>query len=262
MIRPASRREIWGAAYGDNVASDFDIRPYRRIVVLSGAGLSAAAGLGTFRGDSGLWTIAPHLERAMHADLLPDNLPDLWRVWGGTYRRALQAGPTPGHVALARMGVHVITQNVDSLHQAAGSTEVDELHGSAARAVCLNRCGWRADLPADPGGPIADRPVDYGLPDRCPDCGALIRPDVVLFGEALPEAAVEHALASLTTADLFLSVGTSGTVAPANQLAPLAKRAGAVTVNLDPHADANAIFDHVIRDDAQEVLPAWADLLR
>jgi NAD-dependent deacetylase len=234
---------------------------FPRLVVLSGAGLSAAAGLGTFRGEDGLWTIAPDLERAMHADLLPDSLPDLWRVWGGMFRRAAAAGPTPGHRALAAMGALVLTQNVDTLHQRAGSEDVVELHGSAARATCLAGCPWSAALAPEgpvPPVPAGDRAEDYGVPARCPRCGAPSRPDVVLFGESLPAAALDRAVEAATACDLFVSVGTSGTVAPASALAPIAKESGAVTVNLDRDARPSTVFDHVVRADAQLVLPAWA----
>lgn len=239
-----------------------DPERFRRIVVLSGAGLSAAAGLGTFRGDGGLWTLAPELERAMHGDLLPDNLPDLWRVWGGMFRRAGAAGPTPGHLALAAMGARVLTQNVDTLHQRAGSDPVIELHGTTARAACVDGCPWTAPLADEDRGGSGEGAEDYGLPARCPCCGAHVRPDVVLFGESLPADALARAVDAVTSCDLFLAVGTSGTVAPASSLAPMAKQAGAVTVNLAPDAVDSPVFDHALRADAQHLLPDWAEAFR
>src|SRR5699024_5286919 len=114
------------------------------------------------------------------------SLPRLWRVWGGMARIARAHGPTPGHRAIARLGAPVITQNIDGLHQAAGSEVVAELHGSALRAVCLEaRCTWSALL--DPGdGPRAE---DHGVPSSCPLCGAPTRPDAVLFADPLPHVA-------------------------------------------------------------------------
>lgn len=231
---------------------------HREIVVLSGSGLSARTGTGTFRGPDGLWALAPETERAMHAELLPDSLPQLWSVWGGMARIARRHGPTPGHRAIARLGAAVITQNVDALHQAAGSEVVCELHGSALHAICLGAdCAWRGVL--EPGE--GSRAEDHGLPSACPWCGAPTRPDVVLFGESLPPQALELARRLAQRADLFVAVGTSGTVFPAAQLAPLARAHGATTVliDIDPprHAAARAAFDHVIAEDAHEVLPDW-----
>ncbi len=237
---------------------------HSRIVFLTGAGLSVAAGLSTFRGPDGLWALAPELEAAMYAERLPGSLPQLWHVWAGMRRRAHAAGPTAGHRAIAAMGAPVITQNVENLHQDAGSDEVIELHGTAARAVCLNpRCGWSMEV-AGEGPGDGSTAQDFGVPNLCPLCSAPTRPDVVLFGEMLPEEAMLTAMRRARTCDLFVSVGTSGTVAPASLLAPLARDNGAETVCIDPAADsgAEAIFDHVIRHDAQQVLPSWVGITR
>lgn len=241
----------------------FAPRPeHREIVFLTGSGISARTGLGTFRGPDGLWALEPEVEAAMHADRLPGSLPDLWRVWGRMARIALDHGPTPGHRAIARMGTPVITQNVDGLHQAAGSEVVAELHGSALHAVCTTAgCSWRVVL--DPGSGPGDGsvPADHGSPERCPACGARTRPDVVLFDEQLPATELELAMRLAQRADLFVVVGTSGVVFPAAQLAPLARAAGATTVliDLDPpySPQLSATFDHVLARDAHEVLPAW-----
>lgn len=231
---------------------------HRRIVLLTGAGLSARAGLPTFRGADGLWAVHPDLERAMHGDALPGAIPELWGVWPELFDRAQTAGPTPGHRAIARMGADVITQNIDGLHQAAGSHDVVELHGSAGRAVCLDpRCTWTSDL--SPG--TGTRAEDHGVPGACPVCGAPTRPDVVLFDETLPEESLERADHLARTADLFVAVGTSGAVFPAALLAPLARRCGATTVLIDIAPEdpdgARVAFDHVIVADAHEVLPDW-----
>lgn len=231
---------------------------HREIVFLTGSGISARTGLGTFRGPDGLWALDPEIESAMHADQLPGSLPDLWRVWGRMAGIALAKGPTPGHRAIARMDAPVITQNIDGLHQAAGSEVVSELHGSALAAVCLGRqCRWRAPLAPGAGS----RAEDHGVPESCPRCGAPTRPDVVLFDETLPEPALELALRLAQRADLFVAVGTSGIVFPAAQLAPAARASGATTVLVDiapPEAPAlRAAFDHVITGDAHEVLPEW-----
>lgn len=231
---------------------------HREIVFLTGSGLSARTGLGTFRGPQGLWALEPETERAMHAEHLPDSLPQLWSVWGRMARIATDHGPTPGHRAIARMGAPVITQNIDGLHQAAGSEVVAELHGSALHAVCLGAdCAWRE--PITPGdGPRAE---DHGMPGSCPRCGERTRPDVVLFDEMLPPPALDLAMRLAQRADLLVAVGTSGVVFPAAQLAPLARTHGATTVliDIDPPAGGGlrAAFDHVLAEDAHEVLPAW-----
>src|SRR5690606_34373297 len=119
----------------------------REIVFLTGSGISARTGLGTFRAPDGLWALEPEVEEPMHGDRLPGSLPQLWRVWGRMARIAREHGPTPGHRAIARLGAPVISQNIDGLHQAAGSEIVAELHGTALRARCLDdRCPWRALL--------------------------------------------------------------------------------------------------------------------
>lgn len=244
----------------------FELRPHhRRITVLSGAGLSAAAGLATFRGPGGIWDADPDLEAAMHADRLPESLPTLWRVWGGVFEQAVNAGPTIGHRAIAAMEATVLTQNVDELHQQAGSQSVAELHGTAARAECVDPvCDWgmRLDLRGGEQYP-ADTPMHYGVPATCPACSCAVRPAIVLFGEQLPSDALRIADRAIETCDLFIAVGTSNTVAPASMLAPAARRAGATTVCIDPYADREhlaGIFDHIVEADAHEVLGEWAQL--
>ena len=229
---------------------------HREIIFLTGSGISARTGLGTFRGPDGLWALEPETEEAMHADLLPGSLPRLWSVWGRMASIALRHGPTPGHRAIARMGAQVITQNIDGLHQAAGSEVVAELHGSALHAVCLGRaCAWRAPLVPGAG----ERADDHGVPSSCPGCGEPTRPDVVLFDEQLPPAELELGMRLAQRADLFVAVGTRGVVFPAAPLAPLAPPPGATTVLVDiaPPPGASALFDHVIAEDAHEVLPDW-----
>lgn len=243
----------------------FELRPHHeRVVALTGAGLSAAAGLATFRGPGGIWDENPDLEAAMDVDRLPENLPLLWRVWGSVFEKALIAGPTPGHRALAALEAKILTQNVDGLHQFAGSHDVAELHGSAAQAVCLNHeCQWRAYLAVhlDESRDPSD-PAHYGIPHKCPECGAPTRPDIVLFGEMLPTGVLEHSENATRNCDVFLAVGTSNTVAPAALLAPLARACGAVTVCIDPYADSArlaGVYDYVVREDAHTVLTRWAD---
>jgi NAD-dependent deacetylase len=240
-----------------DVPSLVDVAPrerYARVCALTGAGISVAAGLGTFRGPDGLWTVAPEVERAMHVHLLPSNVDALWSVWGGMWETAAAAGPTPAHRALAVAGASVITQNVDGLHQAAGSVDVVELHGSAGRARCLDDdfCGW--------SGPAHE--VRRGDLPGCARCTEPARPAVVLFGEMLDPEALGEARRLVSSCDLFLAVGASGRVAPASWLAPTARAAGAFCVNIDLHPDgpADPAFHARVIGDAQDVLTEWAGL--
>lgn len=225
---------------------------FTRVCALTGAGISVAAGLGTFRGPDGRWTLAPEVERAMHAHLLPGNVDALWEVWGGMWKTAAAAGPTPAHRALATVGASVITQNVDGLHQAAGSVDVVELHGSAGLARCLDDafCGWIG--PADE--------ARAGDPPGCAQCTEPARPAVVLFGEMLDTGALGAARRLVSACDLFLAIGTSGRVAPASWLAPMARAAGAFCVNIDLHPDGpvDPAFHARVVGDAQNVLTEWA----
>ncbi|GAB98269.1 NAD-dependent deacetylase [Kineosphaera limosa] len=236
-----------------------DIAPrgrFHNVVALTGAGISAAAGLGTFRGAGGLWTAQPDVEAAMHAHELPGNVPALWDVWGGIRRRALMAGPSAAHQVLAELGVRVITQNIDGLHQDAGSTDVLELHGSAGRAACLNpACGYRGR--SDLAGP----PPPPGHVPPCPACGGQLRPDVVLFGETLDPHTWQAAQEAVEHADLMLAIGTSAFVTPAIWLVPMARDHGALCVNLnvdDSLPRLDPFHAHVIGD-CQETLPRWLE---
>lgn len=241
---------------------------YRAVCALTGAGISAAAGLPTFRGQDGLWALDPELERALDGSQVPGNVEVMWQAWGTIYAAAVAAGPTAAHQALTAAGVTVITQNVDTLHSLAGSADPVELHGSAGIACCTSDSRhWRSTVSVDPsdgtaapGGVFVPGAVDGadGVP-ACPRCGAPARQDVVLFGEAIPAGALTAAIDSVRRCDLFLAVGTSGVVAPASGLAGLARRAGACCVNvvLDPDVVLNPAFHAQVIGDAQVELPAW-----
>lgn len=200
----------------------------RRVAVLSGAGLSAASGLATFRGSGGLW-------RSYRAEDLatPDAYardPEL--VWAWYFERFTQvaaAQPNHAHEFLAaleaRAGtqrVTLITQNVDGLQQRAGSRDVLELHGNLTKSRC-ERCGSLA-------------PLNLGttLPPVCPVCGGRTRPNVVWFGESLPETVLARATAAFSGAEVALVIGTSGVIEPAASLGFLALRGGAQVVEINP----------------------------
>jgi len=230
------------------------LRASRHVAVLTGAGVSAESGVPTFRdAQTGLWA------RYRPEDLAtPDAFrrnPELvleWYAW----RRELvtQTAPNPGHYALAEMErrlprLTLITQNVDGLHQRAGSGcryPVIELHGNIQRFCCL-----------DAHHPVESWPETGERLPACPVCGSPLRPDVVWFGEMLPPQALEAAWQAARTCDLFFSIGTSGLVEPAASLPFVALRTGAVVVeiNLEPTPLTSAA-SYAFAAPSGQVLPA------
>ena len=235
------------------------LRQARRVAVLTGAGISAESGVPTFRqAQTGLWArYDPQQLATPQAFRRQPQLVWDWYAW----RRGLVAGvePNPGHFALAELERRVpqftlITQNVDSLHQRAGSRAVLELHGNIARTTCSRE-----------GRVVEAWPESDERPPRCPHCGAFLRPDVVWFGEALPADVLEAAIAATRTADVFLTIGTSGLVHPAASLPLLAARQGAVTVEVNPEeTPLSEEMTYCLRGPSGVLLPAlvaavWPD---
>lgn len=231
-------------------------------VVLTGAGVSTASGIPSFRGEDGLWEEFD--PKAFHRRRLDADPEGFWtdrlalrdRIYGGE-----PIEPNAAHEAIAdleRAGQidAVLTQNVDGLHQAAGSERVIELHGTHRQVAC-DDCGQRR--PADP---VFERAADGERPPRC-DCGGVLRPDVVLFGESLPDEAIAEANRLTHRADWFLAVGSSLTVHPAAGLPTRAARSGATLgiLNLDPTEKDDAA-SVVLREDVTEALPALVATVR
>jgi len=226
----------------------------RSIVVMTGAGISAESGIPTFRDAmTGLWSrFRPEdlaTEEAFRRD--PRAVWD-WYAW--RRERVEGVAPNPGHRAIARLEALaaargapflLVTQNVDGLHQAAGSARLVELHGNIRRVKCL-----------DAGHPAARWAPDEH-PPRCAACGSWLRPDVVWFGEMLPEGAFESAAAAAADCGVFLCVGTSGLVEPAASLPRVALRAGArvIEVNAEP-TPLTAHASWSLPGKAGEILPA------
>ena len=215
-----------------------------RVAVLTGAGISAESGIPTFRDPGGLWQRFRPEELANVRAFL--NNPVLVQGWYAHRRQlASETEPNPGHYALAELEALVphftlVTQNVDNLHRRAGSTRVVELHGNITRSYCID-CGEAA-------GEKGLAPLAEGTPARCSACGGLIRPDVVWFGEMLPEGAMETASEAAQAADVFLSIGTSAVVYPAAGLPLVATESGAYTaeINVEPSAVASHMSEVVI----------------
>ncbi|MFB6156387.1 MAG: NAD-dependent protein deacylase [Haloferacaceae archaeon] len=226
--------------------------------VLTGAGVSAASGVPTFRGDDGVWETAFDPADFEYGRFRRDPA-GFWRDRVDLHEALFGDDPEPNaaHEALARLerlGAidAVLTQNTDGLHAAAGSERVVELHGNARRVVC-EACDARYDA-----APVRERAADGDLPPRC-DCGGPLKPDVTLFGEALPRERLAEARRLARDADAFLAVGSSLTVEPAASLPRTAARSGRlVVVNLDP-TDVDGLADVVLRADVTRVLPALAD---
>ena len=230
-----------------------------KVVVFTGAGVSAESGLATFRGVGGLW-----------ADFDPATLAtpeafarDPKRVWDWYVSRYLgvrDSEPNAAHRAIARLettfpSLLVVTQNIDRMHQRAGSRKVLELHGNIWNARC-NACGREVDMATliDLAEPAGDAP-------RC-GCGGRMRPAVVWFGERLPEAVFEEASLAAADCDLLISVGTSATVYPAAGLIELAARRGAKVVEVNrEETPLSHLAARVFREPAGEVLPRWVDEL-
>lgn len=198
----------------------------RNVVCLTGAGISAESGIPTFRGSEGLWKkFRP--EELASIDGFMANPELVWEWYRFRREKVSGARPNAGHLALAGWqekvgGFHLVTQNVDGLHQKAGSRDVVELHGNIWFDRCLD-CGTRrqASVHAETGVPTCT-------------CGGRLRPDVVWFGEWLPEAAMDLAFTWARECDVFLSVGTSAVVHPAAELPFLAKRHGACVIEINP----------------------------
>jgi NAD-dependent deacetylase len=221
------------------------------VAVLTGSGISAESGVPTFRdAQTGLWARYDPMELATPEAFARD--PRLVWEWY-TWRRKLVGGasPNPGHEALAELERHVpeftlITQNVDGLHRRAGSQRVIELHGNIMRSMCSREAVV-----------VESRGDDPEVPPTCPRCGALLRPDVVWFGETLPQKALAEAFMATRNCDLFFSIGTSSLVQPAASLPFEALRGGISVVEVN--SDETPLTRHVeygLRGRAGEVLPA------
>lgn len=225
-----------------------------RGVALTGAGISAESGIPTFRGEGGLWRKYDPVKVASIDYFLADPSA-YWSVARERGRATLAARPNAGHGALAALEaagrlVAVVTQNTDGLHGDAGSSRVIELHGSGRTVTCLE-CGRK-----EPRAGVQAR-LGSEMPPRCRHCGAgVLKPDVVMFGEPLPQKELQLAFELAQAADLMLVVGTSLVVYPAAEVPLAAVRSGAalVVVNAEP-TPFDEMAEAVIHGRAGEVLP-------
>jgi NAD-dependent deacetylase len=226
------------------------LRRARFVAALTGAGISAESGLATFRdAQTGLWTRFDPRELATPA-AFARNPKLVWDWYAWRRERVAAARPNAGHVALAELELRVpefllVTQNVDGLHQRAGSRRVVELHGSIARVRCSRE------------GAIVERwKAEPGEVPRCANCGAFLRPDVVWFEEMLPPEALASAEDAARRCELLLVIGTSAEVYPAAGLPRLAREHGGRVVEINTNATAlSTEADDVLRGASGVVLP-------
>jgi len=223
----------------------------RSITALTGAGVSSASGVPTFRGEDGLWKKV-RVETLATREAFENDPRLVWEWYD--WRRSLirNAQPNAAHHVLAAWtrtrGATLITQNVDGLHERAGAERLIRLHGSIWHVRCWNRChAGRADW-------LDDRVPMGALPPRCPHCGGMVRPSVVWFGEPLDQSLLDRARAA-AACDVFLTVGTSSVVYPAAGLIPDAKAAGALVVEINPDATGTShMADLTLRMSAADAL--------
>ncbi|HOZ47810.1 MAG TPA: NAD-dependent deacylase [Candidatus Hydrogenedentes bacterium] len=229
----------------------FALRNARFGIAVTGAGMSVDSGIPSFRGADGLWVKYPVEEYATIEAFLADPAK-VWGFWYELGERLKGCKPNAGHRALADLGAAgfcqaVITQNIDNLHEEAGSTPVIEYHGNARRVVCMD-CGYVGALDLTKRGPSVP---------RCTLCNGLLKPNVVLFGEMIPTEALVEADRLARRCDVMLVVGTSAQVFPAAELPYIAKRGGAVIIeaNTEPTAFTRSITDAFLEGSASETLP-------
>lgn len=225
----------------------------KSVVVFTGAGISAESGVPTFRGENGLWKKFRPEELANFNAFIQN--PSLVWEWY-KYRKQLISNikPNPGHFAIAELEKHcenfaLITQNIDNLHRRAGNKNIFELHGNIERNYCIGCHKWYSN---EEIMACTDVP-------KC-SCGELIRPDVVWFGEILPEDQWNNSVKAAEQAEIFFAVGTSAVVYPAASLPLIAKKAGAylVEVNIEPTELSDKV-DELLLGKSGEILPKLID---
>jgi NAD-dependent deacetylase len=198
----------------------------KKIVFVTGAGISQESGIPTFRGTDGLWRKYDPMQLAT-IDAFYDDPKLVWEWYEDRRKNILQAKPNPGHSAITELEkykeVTVLTQNIDGLHQRSGSTKVLELHGSIIRIKC-SVCNFKDNIPSS----------FEELPPKCSSCNNILRPDVVWFGESLPQDIWNQAIIEAKSCDVMIIAGTSLVVSPANTLPVYAKQNNALLVEVNP----------------------------
>jgi len=237
------------------------VRDADTAVALTGAGVSTASGIPDFRSDDGLW--AEHDPMDFHVSRFESDPEGFWADRMAVVEELFddEVRPNPAHEALADLEHAdyldaVVTQNIDGLHQAAGSEEVVEVHGNGERVVCRD-CSWRGGFQ-----PVRERVEAGELPPQCERCGSVLKPDTVLFGEPLPEHALFRAHALAEQADAFLVVGSSLTVEPAASLPQTAGDNGEpLLIAILDRTPLSGRAEYDFRADVTDVLPRLRDVV-
>ena len=225
-----------------------DINKFENIVFFTGAGMSAESGVPTYRGEGGIWHKYKWQEYACQDawEKHPEKVFDFHDL---RREEALKCFPHKGHEMITNIQnshpeVTVVTQNIDGMHQRAGTDNVIELHGSIWRVRCEREGLTRQDLTE---GPFKNR--------KC-DCGAWLRPDIIWFSDMLNQSVIEKADKAISNCDLFISIGTSGVVWPAAGYPQLAKTSGAVCIEINPHpSEQMELYDKIYKGKAGDILP-------
>lgn len=225
------------------------IKNAKKIVFVTGAGISQESGIPTFRGNDGLWRKYDPMQLAT-IDAFNDDPKLVWEWYEDRRKNILNAKPNPGHSAIAELekfsDVTVLTQNIDGLHQRAGSSHVLELHGSIIRIKCTV-CDFEDDIPTS----------FENLPPKCTKCGNILRPDVVWFGEPLPQKVWNQAITEASTCDIMIIAGTSLVVSPANTLPVYAKQNNATLIEVNPEqTQMSSEMDMTLRTTSAKALPS------
>ena len=223
------------------------LRKAEKLVFVTGAGISQESGIPTFRGKDGLWRKYDAMKLAT-IDAFYENPKLVWEWYQERRQSILAAKPNPGHIAIAELEkhrqVHTLTQNIDGLHQRAGSHQVYELHGSIITVKCTV-CDFKDKITA----------TFSELPPLC-KCGNILRPDVVWFGETLPQDIWQDAISQASSCDAMIVVGTSLVVSPANLLPVYAKQNGAVMIEVNlEETTMSSSMDLSLRSSAAKALP-------
>ncbi len=225
------------------------IKDANKIVFVTGAGISQESGIPTFRGNDGLWRKYDPMQLAT-IDAFYDNPKLVWEWYEDRRKNILNAKPNPGHFAIAELekfkDVVVLTQNIDGLHQRAGSSNVLELHGSIIRIKCTV-CEFEDDIPSS----------FENLPPKCIKCSNILRPDVVWFGESLSQKVWNQAIIEASSCEIMIVAGTSLVVSPANTLPVYAKENNATLIEVNPEqTQMSSEMDISLRTTSAQALPS------
>lgn len=230
------------------------IRNSKKIVFVTGAGISQESGIPTFRGKDGLWRKYDVMQLAT-INAFYENPRLVWEWYSERRKGIFAAKPNPGHVAIAELekyaDVVVLTQNIDGLHQRAGSSNVFELHGSIIRIRCTV-CNFKEEITSD----------FESFPPIC-NCGNILRPDVVWFGEPLPQDVWTKAIIHANQCDLMIIAGTSLVVSPANTLPIYAKQNDALLIEINPEQTImSSDMDYSLRESSAKSLPELISIFK